>query len=505
MSFAKDLESQLNVTRTGNGDVTYKTSLNNNLDLFYLSGGVRGSDYYEDIATKAEDLVIIFKKAYEESPELALRNLLNIRDIRHGGKGERDLFVTLLNSLIPAHTQVVKNLIYSGAVSALGRWDDLVKLFALQMDKGTEESYFVCSAIASVFVSELDKINEEYSSLLPKWLPTNTRNAKTYKVAKKLATFMGFNDFRDYRKTVSALRKPLNLVESNLSQRDYGKIEVSHIPSAAFKKYQTALWRCKESQMKAFLNAVQSGEKKVKTAGLTPDEIVHALDEVVGDDNNLAFYEETWKQMVAETQDVGNTLVIADVSGSMTGKPMEVSVGLALLFAEAMKGDFHNTWMTFSGHPSLVHVDSEMSLRDKLYYVRSGDWGFNTDIDAAFQTILDTAISNNTAPEELPERLVIISDMQFDESSVGEPHIKRWKETFTLHGYKLPTVVYWNVSSYSNVPATSSEEGVALVSGFTKGTLNAVLNAEEITPEKIMMEALMSPEYDFAEVALSKH
>lgn len=504
MSFAKDLESKLNVTRTGNGDVTYKTSLNNNLDLFYLSGGVRGSDYYEDIATKTEDLVIIFKKAYEESPELALRNLLNIRDIRHGGKGERDLFVTLLNSLIPAHTQVVKNLIYSGAVSELGRWDDLVKLFALQMDKGTEESYFVCSAIASVFVSELDKINEEYSSLLPKWLPTNTRNVKTYKVAKKLATFMGFDDFRDYRKTVSALRKPLNLVESNLSQRDYGKIEVSHIPSAAFKKYQTALWRCKESQMEAFLDAVQSGEKKVKTTGLTPDEIVHSIDEVY-DDNNLAFYEETWKRMVAETRDIGNTLVIADVSGSMTGKPMEVSVGLALLFAEAMKGDFHNTFMTFSGHPSLVHVAPEMSLRDKLYYIRSSDWGFNTDIDAAFQTILDTAISNKTAPEELPERLVIISDMQFDSSVVGEPHIKRWKETFTLHGYKLPTVVYWNVSSYSNVPATGSEEGVALVSGFTKGTLNAVLNAEEITPEKIMTEALMSPEYDFAEVALSKH
>lgn len=499
MNFADGLRNELNITQTGNGATTYKSSLDSNLDLFYQAGGIRGNNYYADISTSVDDLIILLKKAYAESPELALRNLLNIRDFRHDGKGERDLFIELLNSLIPEHSEVVTKLIDTGVVQELGRWDDLVKLFAKQQGLQSEGSYFVETAIADQFWTELGILKEDanYTSLLPKWLPTNTRNIEVYKVAKELAHFLGYKDFRSYRKEISSFRKRLNLVESNLSQKNYGNIEVSQVPSHAFKKYSRALWKYKESQMNAYMKAVDSGEAKMKTVGLTPDEIVHSISESDPDENTDAINERLWKEMVANTTDVDNTLVMADTSGSMTGKPMDVAVGLALLFARAMSGSFHNKFMTFSESPSLMDIPERMTLRESIDYIWHTPWGFNTNINAALDTILVTAIKGGYKQEDLPKRLVIISDMQFDVSTYNyKPNVKHWKQAFKDNGYTLPEIIYWNVSSYSNAPAVGTEKDVALISGFTPGTLNAVMNAEDVTPLSVMKEALLRKEYD---------
>lgn len=495
------MASTNNFTRTNNGATTLKSSKDSNLDLFYQAGGIRGNNFYGDIPT---DLTPLFSRAYFENSNVALRNLLNIRDIRHKGKGERDLFIQLLANLYTIDSQVFERFINSGIVEEIGRWDDLIKVLSMPDYKGhkKERNYI----IQDYLIKQINKLyySDTPNSLLPKWLPTNTRNKNTYEVIMPIISShkTPFNKFSDYRKWVSAYRKSYNLLETNLTNKTYDKIDISKLPSGAFKKSQQALWRIDEAKMKQFLDDVDKGKSKVKTTGITVDTVLSAVDRSVELNNGkeVPGYQAIFNQMVKDTPDTGNTLVVADVSGSMVGKPMGVSVGLALLFAQANKGIYHNKFMTFSHTPELMNLDGIEGLYNQLNYIRSSEWGFNTDIDAAFKLVLDTAVNSKASQEDLPKRLLIISDMQFDVcvnlENPLDTTFKHWEDEFNSHGYQLPQIVFWNVSTSEGIPAESNQEGVALISGFTQGTLDAVIKAEKFTPNDVMLNALMRPEYD---------
>lgn len=504
--FVDGLQKETDRAYTGNGDITYKDTLSANLDLFSKAGGARGNDFYFDISTSAMDYIEMFKEALNEDENIALRNLLNIRDFRHSGKGERLLFRELISYLAQERPTIAKKLIESGIVEQLGRWDDLIFLFEYSYNQGYHMD------VLNAIVKQIKQaMNETPVSLVYKWLPTNTRNKRVYKVANELYPMLGYHNFKEYRKDVSAHRKSLKLIETYLSDKDYDPIEVSHIPSRAFNKYQSALVRHIPDKMDKFYSEVSDGTKKVKVSGITPDEIVSPLINDLScwwDDSSninksqMRLIEESWKEMIKNNKDIGNSLVVADVSGSMTGKPMEVSVSLAMLFGQAMTGEFHNTFMTFASTPQLIKLSDNDSLRESVKKVLHADWDTSTDIDAVFEKILDTAKNNHLEQKDMPERIVIISDMQFDSAVSDKPHIERWKESFKQAEYKLPTIVYWNVSSYNNSPATKDEENVALVSGFTQGTLDAVINSKDITPASVMLEALNKPEYDIVDEIL---
>lgn len=500
MTYSKELKKTLNYTSTGNGDLTYKSSLDNNLDLFYKAGGVRGNNYYGD-NLKYDDYIKLFLKAFDEDPILAIKNLLNIRDFRTNGKGERDLYRAIMVALSNKYGYIVSILVHKGAFESFGRFDDLVDLYAKTSNDNVKQD--IASHINLIMVQDLNNMSDGKSvTLLAKWLPTNTRNKNVYAVAKSLASDLGLT-YSEYRKKVSSLRKYLNILENDMTHKNYNNIDYSRVPSRAFAKNTAAFYRNDEERIKEFFEKVENGEEVIKTSGITPNEVVSPIIDSIsawgGDDlstEKLHALELTWSSLVDSVKDSGNTLVMADVSASMTGVPMSVSVALAILFAQGSTGEFHNMFMTFSGKPELIELSDSLSLYDNVESVLESNWGYNTDIDKAFASILDAAVSSHSKQEELPERLVIVSDMQFDESGAADSvHISRWKDLFSKKGYKLPVVVYWNVSTSNGVPATSGEENVALVSGFTPATLNAVLTAKDVSPRAVMLEALSNPVY----------
>lgn len=508
MDFSQALNEYMNNAKTGNGDPTYKSSLSPNVDLFAKAGGVRSNNFYSDISINYDFYKRLFLDAINEDANTAVRNLLNIRDFRHDGKGERELFRELLVELSDKYPDTTIKLIDTGAVQELGRWDDLVFLYENTQSRAVKDT------VLAVFTREL----QSEDSLLPKWLPTNTRNKKQYAVAKKLAKDLGYVNFEYYRKDLSRMKKKLNLVETNLTERNYTAIDVSKLPGRAFQKYKTALFVNKEEEMKAFLDEVNAGTKKVKTTGITSNEILkpytdqfrgwgdYDVEEVDKDQANLI--KASWESLLENTKDAGNTLIMADTSGSMMGTPISVATSLAILFAQKMAGVFHGKFMTFSSEPTFINIPDNYSLAQKVQTVIEADWGGSTDIDAAFRAVLDTAVNTSASKEDIPQRIVIISDLQFNQYSFYEqkdtPHISRWKKNFEDAGYKLPDVVYWNVSTYDNEPAMATESGVALISGFTQGTLNAVLSGESITPVSVMMNALNKPEYDVVDRVVPK-
>ena len=508
MDFSTLLQSSMNEAKTGNGATAYKNTENPNLDLFYKAGGYRSNDYYSDQSVSDADYIVMFKRALQQDANLAIRNLLNIRDFRHDGKGERKLFRVLLTTLANDYTTYFVGLVLTGAVQELGRWDDLIYAYTHTTSNLSK------SVVVDAVSSELGKIvYEEKKSLMPKWLPTNTRNKEVYATAKKLAKDLGYSNYSEYRKAVSVLRKPLNLIETNLTSKNYDAIEIAHIPSRAFKKYQTALFTHKEQDMNSFLHDVSSVKKTMQVTRLTPNEIIKPYTEDSRWDYGSsettpqqdAVIEAQWKAIVDNSPELDNTLVMADVSGSMYGIPITVSVSLAILFAQAAKGAFKNKFMVFSTNLTFVYIPEQATLKEAVICVMNAKCTYgSTDIDKAFKKVLNVAVDNDVPQEDVPKRIVIISDMHFNsgyEPRVKElPHIKAWKSKFAEYGYKLPDLVYWNVSSYDNAPATQYEQDVALVSGFTPNTIKAVIESEDFTPDSVMRRALEKPEYDFADI-----
>jgi hypothetical protein len=127
------------------------------------------------------------------------------------------------------------------------------------------------------------------------------------------------------------------------------------------------------------------------------------------------------------------------------------------------------------------------------------NWGMNTNLVAAMEKILKTAKDGNVPQEEMPEMLLILSDMQFDQCArFDDSAMQMIARKFEAAGYTLPKIVFWNLNSHDNVPVKYDTRGVALVSGFSPAIMKAVLSGDtdQFTPDAIMRKAVMVPRYE---------
>ena len=468
MSFLDELEKNTSKSaRTENGAVAYKSTLDPVLDFFSRAGALRG---------KTPDAVKLFTKAYNSDPTYALRTLFYLRDIR-GGQGERTLFREILDTLDDETVaKVVK------FIPEYGRWDEVPLT-----PSGIE-------LIKQQMLEDVKNLKEDKPvSLLGKWLPSeNTSSAATRKKAKTLTQALGLKPSQ-YRKTVSALRSRIKLLEQSMSQREWANIQYDKLPSQAHRKHVKAFKRHDEAGYEAFLGAVEKGEKKINSSTLFTYEIYDMVNGYRVTEDEVRTADAMWKAL-PDFAKGKNALVMADVSGSMTGRPMSISTSLAVYFAERNDGPFAGKYMTFTNIPEIVTV-SGGNIRDKLNYVEHHNVGYNTDLQRGFRAILDAAKKANASQEELPEILYIISDMQFDSqmSSCDETNFETAQREFSEAGYQLPHVVFWNVNARENSPATKFDNRVTLISGSSQSTFQYALAGK--TPLESMMDILNSDRY----------
>lgn len=334
-------------------------------------------------------------------------------------------------------------------------------------------------------------LKSETPSLLAKWLPSHRTHNENNMLAKRLIKKLGITE-KEYRKTLSALRIRLNIVERNLSDKTYENIDFSKVPAKAMLKYTDAYARHMSEVYSNYKESVMKGETKVNTSGLFAYEIVKKIHWGIPVDEE--FYDLMWKNQKDVLKGIDtNVLVMADTSGSMMsydGIPYATSVGMAIYTAERNTGIFQNHFITFSSEPTLCEVKGA-TISDKVNNIPRII--ANTDIDKAFKLILDTAVENEIKQEELPSHLLIISDMEFDESVYTESgtNFSGWKKAFKEAGYKLPTVIFWNVAAFTQgVPTSKFENDVCMVSGFSTNILENLLSLKEYTPMNAMMDKL---------------
>ena len=469
MSFIESLEKETNVSYTANGAISNASTLDPVLDFFSKAAAMRG---------RAKQAVGLFEKAYAANNELAVRALFWLRDVR-GGQGERDLFREIFASLDPkVRAQVVEH------VPEYGRWDDIdfvanFPLVKAQLDEDVKNA-----------------TEGKSVSLLAKWLPSENASSKTSrKTARELAKLLKVTP-RQYRKKVAALRARIKLLEQDMSTKNWSEIDYAKLPSQALRKHIAAFKRNDNTRYEQYLEDVASGKQKINASTLFAYEVYNLIHN--GRDNDTTA-DALWNNLPDYTNGQ-NALVVADVSGSMTGaygssvSPMSVSVSLALYFADKNKGLFHDYFMTFSDDSKLQKVRGN-TLREKMNSIERAEWGMSTNLQSAFDAILSAALDANASQEEMPATLYIISDMQFNEATYRnrDTNLSVAHKKFEEAGYKLPQVVFWNVNAYADAPATKYDEGVTLISGSSQSTFKFVFEGK--TPLESMLEVLNSDRY----------
>lgn len=478
------LKQEANQALTENGAAAYASTQSHCLDLFATVGALRSASD-EEIETR-------FLRAFAENRDIAMKLLFFARDVR-GGLGERRVFRVILRWLAEhAPETVKKNIAY---VSEYGRFDDLLCL----MDTPCEA--VTLAYLKARLAEDVEALKGDGAvSLLGKWLPSvNASNAQTVRLAKKIARSLGMSD-ATYRKTLTALRARIRILENYLRRMDYS-FDYSKQPSKAMFKYRKAFVRNDAERYEAFLDAVSRGEAKLNAGTLMPYEIIDPI--VYGECLDAAerqAIEATWKSQ----EDFGgteNALAVIDGSGSMywgafDPRPASVALSLGIYFAERNRGAFHNHFITFSETPQLVEIKGE-TLFDRVNYCKSFDEVANTNIQRVFELILEAAKKNSVPQEELPTKLYVISDMEFDccAEDASLTNFAYAKQLFEEAGYRLPEIVFWNVASRNEQqPVTQNEQGVALVSGCTP-RLFSMAAGGVMNPYAFMLEVLGAERY----------
>ena len=482
----RELKNELNVKETFNGALTNSTSDSKVLDYFCQCAALRERTTSEKIE--------LFLAAYEEDELLALKTLFYSRDIKAGG--ERQTFREIIHFLAKYDPYLVKKNI--DIIPELGRYDDLYALY------GTECWEYAVTLIKYTLDADL---KSEHPTLLAKWLKSeNTSSEESRKLAKATRKGLGLSS-KAYRKILSKLRKKIKLVETALTERKYDEIEYSKVPGKAMLLYRNAFIRNDEERYSNYLEALNNNDSSVKinTSTVYPYELVR---KVLDGERNTELINAMWDNLPNYIgDDTENSIAVVDTSGSMCGTPLNMAIGLGLYLAERNNGHFKNHFITFSKNPDLVEIKGN-TFAEKVLNIESADWGMNTDIKKTFDLILNTAKKYNLSQEDIPSRLFVISDMEFDSISndwgYGENPIPKWNETlfqtitreFKEAGYEMPKLVFWNVNAMqTNIPL-KMEDNVQLVSGANASLFEKLLQNKELSAYDFMLEVLNDKRYD---------
>lgn len=506
------LNGEMNVAVTENGAVGYRTTGKSLLDLNFAVSSLRN--------VHENEIFSRFMKAFVEDKMLAMKWLFYARDVR-GGLGERRLFRTVLPQLIKQNPEMVLPII--SLIPEYGRFDDLWCL----LDDASAKDDIVKLVNHQLHSDWQNMLQHKPISLLAKWMPSiNASSEITKQRGKLLCKELGMTE-REYRVSLSRLRKYLDVVEVKMSAKHWGEIKYDAVPSRANVVYNSAFLRNDESRRREYLGKLSRGEAKINASVLYPHDIVHMY---CNSWRSMKPYdaavEGLWKSLPNTVKDCGNTIVVADGSGSMTAKvgnttisALEVANALAIYFAERSSGQFKDKYITFSSNPQLVDLSAGHSLHAKLQIAKLHNEVSDTNIEKVFDLILSAAISGRMRQSDLPKNILIISDMEFNQcATCGDYAYGRYgmchtqaptpklfeiiKQRFNAAGYDMPRLVFWNVcSSTGTIPIKENNLGVALVSGFSVNIARMVMSGKT-NPFDCLLETLNDKRYAPIEEAL---
>ena len=474
---------------------------------------------------------------------------MQTRDCR-GGKGERVLCYKMLLQLFKTYPNTVLKLLT--LLGEYGYYKDFFQLYELT---GVEEQFEIMrNKITDIVANQL--IQDEAAlansaggkkvSMCAKYCPREGKHFATGKASafsglvSKLYPAVGAHKVnkKQYRQLIAKLTKALDVPEVKMCGKRFSELDFAKVPSVCSKKFCKAFLNEKLKSMPAPAeeetgnrypadedrilcrqNLVQAAlDQKVKGKQLFPHEIVQTLYDGHGRVSGMeqVVFNAQWKDIrthlleqltaasAASTENgtpipapainLGKLVPLSDVSGSMSGTPLIVSIALGILVSEVNHPAFRDRVLTFETHPQWVNLSELSTIAQKVEKLRHAPWGGSTDVDLAFQRIRDVVRENRLPVEEVPD-LIIFSDMQFDQA-VGArqqtTQLERVRQMFAEVGveicgspYPAPKIIFWNLrSGTQGFPAQAEDENVQMLSGFSPSLLKFVLEGAPMEGEE---------------------
>lgn len=459
-------------TYTENGDLAYTTTMNKNLDFF----GIAGASRYNP-----SQVLDLFQKALNENVELAILNLFYLRDVR-GGLGERDAFRICFKYLCNQYPNVAKALF--DFVIEYGRYDDLFVGLKTKVDKD------IITLVKDQLSKDIESKKENGTcSLLAKWMPSiNATNSETVHNALYLAKSLNYSN-KEYRQLLSYLRKDM-IIENNLREKDY-TFEYEQVPSKALYKYRQAFSRNDFNRYFEFIDNVNEGKVTMKTKTVYPYEIIKEYKPYMSKLEKDAM-NARWNS-IERNGSLANTIVVRDGSGSMTckdGLPMYIATSMAILCSEQLNDAFKNKFITFSSNPQLVELPDNGSLSDKVDVCNQYYEVANTNIEKVYDLIYKTSLRIKD-PKDYINKIIIISDMEFDQGTENVPTYESMEEKFQKANIPLPNIVYWNVNARRvHFASNINHPNIQFVSGASISVIDSIMKGEDVDGVGLMVQTL---------------
>ena len=511
--FMTGLQNATNFTHTENGAITHRTTESDLLDMFALGGAMR--------TRSDEDVILMFRKAFAENPVYALKCLFYMRDVR-GGQGERRFFRVIVTDMAKnkdTRDAIARNMEH---IPVFGRWDDLYAFVGTPLEKNALDIMYHQLAL---------DVQCKTPSLLAKWLKSeNTSSAKSRTLATKTRVHFGMTS-KQYRKTLSTLRERINVLECLMSAGKWDEIEFDKIPSRAGMIYKNAFARHDIERMRmdkeviSYADFAKSEDTKVNAKALYPYECVaealkcfrtgsyYTVSMPALNDTNRMMVNKYWDNLADYFNGANfNGLAVVDTSGSMVNSkpdaPINVAISLGMYCAEKAKGPFAGKYISFASRPQLIDVEG-VDFVDKVYRIYKTNLVDNTNIELTFDLLLDTAIRNDCTQDELPQNIIIISDMEFDSARgaynrgwgrdtgfTGDTKtlMEKIAQKWAAHGYIMPRLTFWNVQARQNNIPMKAENGVNFVSGMSPVIFEQIMKGKDAYT--LMMDKLNSARYE---------
>lgn len=453
----------LGMRKTNEGGNTYEFSLNHHLEFFSKAGSLFEGRY--SFYRQEESALSLFQKMWAidriEDRELAMKLLFWLRDCR-GGAGNRSGFRKCIRWLAENDPKWIEVNLH--LIPEYGRWDDLKVLFGTPLEN--QAAKFWANALV------------EKNVLAAKWAK------REY---KPLQRALGLNE-AGLRKLLANVRKT-HIVEHKMCQGMWKEIEYQKVPSVAMARYTRAFVRHDKEGFETYKSKLSNGEAKINTQALYPHDCVRTV--FFGDKELADLQFENLPNFMPENYKI---IVISDTSGSMSVpvsgsiRAVDISIGLALYCSAKIPQDnpFHKKFIAFESESEFKNWNgmkfSEAVMNGEIFDGACGA----TRIDKALKLILDTAKFYNLKQEQLPDVLLIVSDMQFHMGVEGEgTEVEKVLQQFQENGYIPPKIVYWNTAGYAGSPATINTPNTVLISGFSPSVLKYVF-ASDFSPMSVL-------------------
>ena len=521
--------------KTNNGAISYSSpDISGDYDgrLSWFFKGIRGLNFVYAAA--------YLKKAMQESKVDTICLVFNTRDVLKG-KGERDLGRKAMQWLLINYPEDMKKVIHH--IPEYGRWDDLYCLFprVLNLTDLTWVNSNFCSNISvetlktaqdvqkwvvRFYKDQLQKDWTDYNASKPiglaaKWCETEgSGDDRKYGLVQQICTEWNLHP-KGYRVRVSEMRTALGVVEKLCAGKRWNEIDYSKVPAQTMKKLRKAFGKNDPERFQEWCQKLQKRDPSVKVNAKTlhPHELVyeymcsgtgHQWSTQYSSIKQDPVIEAQWKELesiVRASAALEKTIVVSDVSGSMysqygntktSARPIDVCIALSLLIARTSKAPWNNSVIAFSESPVFQQLNNNpnQSLAEMVDEMCRIPAGFNTDFYKVFDNIIRRHNQFKLAPEEHPERVIVISDMQFDVADRNATNLEAIDRLYAQNKLKRPTLIFWNVNSGLDFPATTRDQNLCLIGGFSPSIMTALSTTKEFSPACVLREVIDSVRYD---------